>query len=159
MWAVAITRPRHEAKVIPHLDRQGLEYFMPQIRVKDHYFNERLEPLFPRYFFCLVGNAWHDLMTTIGISGVIMNGEKPALVPDVVVGELRNRCDAMGIYIPPPPFRYRRGMRVRVKCGPLMGHQGIVQGMRGKERVNVLFTMLGQSARVNIFEGDLALVN
>ena len=150
-WAVAVTRPCYETKVIPHLERQGMEFFLPRIRVLAPGRLHRIEPLFPRYFFCSVGSAWRQLLTTIGISSVLMSGEKPALLPDHVVIDLKARCDAEGVYIPPPPFQYLRGMKVKIKCGPFSGRLGVVQGMRGKERVSVLIDII----QANIFEGDL----
>lgn len=158
-WAVAVTRPCYETKVIPHLERQGMEFFLPRVRVIKPNKPARIEPLFPRYFFCMVGDAWRQLLTTIGISGVIMSGDKPALLSNAVVAELMARCDDDGVYIPPPPFHFRRGMKVRIKCGALAGLSGVVQGMRGKERVAVLINVIGSSTvKANVFEGDLALL-
>jgi len=158
-WAVAFTRPCYENKVVPHLERQGLEFFLPRVKIVAPHRPPRIETLFPRYFFCLVGDAWRQLLTTIGISGVIMSGDKPALLPNAVVDELKARCDAEGVFLPPPPFRFRKGMKVRIKCGALAGLSGVVQGMRGKERVSVLINVIGSSTvKANVFEGDLALL-
>jgi len=148
-WAVAITHPQCENKAVFHAERQGFECYLPKYRTRT-----RIEPLFPRYVFVAIDGAWRALLTTIGVSGVIMNVERPSTLTDEQIGSIRSQCDDQGIYIPPPKFHFRRGQHVRVHCGPLTGMQGIVQHMRGKERVDVLITML--NARVNVFEGDLS---
>jgi transcriptional antiterminator RfaH len=136
-----------------------MEFFLPRVKVLVPHRQPRIEPLFPRYFFCLVGDAWRQLLTTIGISGVIMAGDKPALLKDDVVDELKARCDGEGVFLAPPPFHFRKGMKVRIKCGALAGLTGVVQGMCGKERISVLINAIGSSTvKANVFEGDLALL-
>jgi len=148
-WAVAITQPQCENKAVFHATRQGFECYLPKYKTRT-----RIEPLFPRYVFVAIDGAWRALLTTIGVSGVIMNAERPSTLTDDQIGLIKSRCDAQDVYIPPPKVCFYKGQHVRVHCGPLTGARGIVQYMRGKERVSVLITML--NARVNVYEGDLS---
>src|ERR1700690_1104354 len=103
-WAVAIAQPQAESKAILNCARQGFEIFVPKIRVKRFGFRGRRtvrdEWLFGRYFFVWIDDQWHSLLGTIGISGVIKNGEAPALLSDAVIDAVRVRCDRDGYFIP-----------------------------------------------------------
>ena len=53
------------------------------------------------------------------------------------------------IELPPPP-RFRRGIGVSDLHGPLAGQVGLFAGMKPRERVAVLLTLLGSSRRVEL---------
>ncbi len=151
-WAVAITQPQRESKALLHATQNGFQCYLPKLRTQ-----HRVEALFPRYLFVVCNGAWRKLFNTIGISGVVTHAERPALLQNEVIKDLRKRCDKDDFYVEPEnPFALRRGMRVRVKCGVWMGQTGVITRMRAKERVDVLMTVLG---KVNVFEGDLELIN
>jgi transcriptional antiterminator RfaH len=151
-WAVAITQPQQEAKVVIHAERSGFECYLPLYRTV----HKRLTPLFPRYVFVDARGFWRQLLSTIGINGVIMDGNKPATLSDEIIDAIRLRCDRNGVFIPPPkPRKFGYGQRVRVDCGPMLGLTGIVRRMRGRDRVEILISMLGRRAAVHIYEGDL----
>ena len=78
-----------------------------------------------------------------------MDGITPAAVPDTVVTSLKAR-EVNGLIELPPPPRFRRGDRVRVLHGPLAGQVGLFAGMKPRERVAVLLTLLGSSRRVEL---------
>ena len=78
-----------------------------------------------------------------------MDGITPAAVPDTVVTSLKAR-EVNGLIELPPPPRFQRGDRVRVLHGPLAGQVGLFAGMKPRERVAVLLTLLGSSRRVEL---------
>ena len=84
---------------------------------------------------------------------LIMGGEEPQRVPDVVISSLRDR-ERNGLIVLPTPApsapHFQPGDKVRVKVGPLMGFPGLVSTMRPRQRVEVLLQMLGGLQRVEL---------
>jgi transcription antitermination factor NusG len=54
------------------------------------------------------------------------------------------------IELPPTPPRFRRGDYVRIRRGPFANRVGLFAGMKPRERVAVLLTLLGGSRRVEL---------
>jgi transcription antitermination factor NusG len=151
-WAVAVTEPLGECRAAAHCERAGFSTYLPKFLSPKN----RITPLFPRYLFVAVGDQWRQLLTTIGVQSVVLTAKGPALLPDSIIADIRSRCDRNGVFIPPPRIRpYRRGDRVRVDCGPMIGLEGIVARMRGRDRVEILLSMLGRRTAVHVYEGDL----
>lgn len=48
-------------------------------------------PLFSNYGFAVIELQWYAIKTCPGVGALVMNGERPARVPDHVVEELRGR--------------------------------------------------------------------
>jgi transcriptional antiterminator RfaH len=78
-----------------------------------------------------------------------MNGIGPAAVPEAVIEDLRARETGGLIDLPRPP-KFRAGDRLRVIDGPFAGHVGLYQGMKPRERVEVLLAILGGAQRVTL---------
>jgi transcription antitermination factor NusG len=83
-----------------------------------------------------------------------MDGITPAAVPDTVVTSLKAR-EVNGLIELPPPPRFRRGDRVRVLHGPLAGQVGLFAGMKPRERVAVLLTLLARPIRESAVFGPI----
>jgi transcriptional antiterminator RfaH len=162
-WAVAICQPGGEAKAIFNCTRQGFEIFVPKLRVKKFGWRGRKvvrdEWLFARYFFVWIDGQWHSLLGTIGVSGVIKNGEAPALLSETVIDAVRARCDRDGYFIPTTVSKFKIGERVRVAGdGAYHGHIAIYQGMKPGDRADALVQFMGAWVHASIKEGDLTAV-
>ena len=158
MWFVAYSHPNQEQKAVDNVSQLGIELFFPRIQTRRFYRGQRQwieEPLFPRYFFVSLVDQWNALLSAIGVAGVIMSGEKPARVPEKIVGEIKSRCNKDGVYVP-YRFRFQAGQRVRIENGVLKGHFGIYRGMRSEDRADVLIQMLGATVHASFLEGDLS---
>ena len=84
-------------------------------------------------------------------------GEEPAVLGDQIVDELKARENRHGFIVLPKASRlngggpqFERGDQVRIKSGPMSGLSGLVEGMRPRERVEVLLELLGGLQRVEI---------
>lgn len=67
----------------------------------------------------------------------------------MVITELHARERPNGLVVLPPPAplsapRFRLGDRVRITDGPLTGFSGPVDGMRPRQRVEILLELLGR---------------
>ena len=114
--------------------------------------------LFPGYLFLLVDLQWHAARCCPGVTKLIMNGERPAKVPDRIIEELRGRERNGVVELPEPPPRLRSGGRVRIAAGPLKGLRGIYVGQNGHARVHLLLALLGGQQRVTLPASDVEAV-
>jgi transcriptional antiterminator RfaH len=93
---------------------------------------------------------WRAVRSTIGVSALVCNGERPAAVPDGVVETIRAREDECGLV----PLRmvnpYRKGDAVSVVEGGLAGASGFFECFDDQDRVILLLDMLGRKMRVTL---------
>ena len=127
-WAAAQLQPRREKLAAHCLGLREFVTWFPQIlerrRLRGRWY-EVPRPLFTGYMFVLIEVQWHGAHYCPGINHLVMNGERPARVPDRVIEELRSRERNGVIELPEPPPRLRPGARVRVTGGPFRGHWGL----------------------------------
>jgi len=145
-WAVAVTKLNCERLVEDQLIRQGFEPYLPRSRERivvagQVRFRERI--LFGRYIFVRAIGVWHIVKRTFGIVNILQSGDKPALLQDSVIDELRSRHDVHGCVELP---KFQVGQSVRVLEGPFKGSLGLYQGMTSKQRESVLLASLGWKA-------------
>jgi transcription antitermination factor NusG len=83
---------------------------------------------------------------------LVLDGDRPAKVPDQVITDLRGReCNGL-VDLPADPG-FRRGDTVRIVRGLFAGQLALFEGQRPHERVAVLLQLLG---RVELSKGDIA---
>jgi transcriptional antiterminator RfaH len=114
-------------------------------------------PLFPGYLFVWVVRGWWDARWAAGVRGLLMDGERPAVVPDAVISEIRSR-ERNGFVELVKPRGLRPGTRVRVISGPLSERIGMLAVLRPHERVVVLLNLLGGEQRVELARGAIEAV-
>lgn len=118
--------------------------------------------LFPGYAFVFIELQWHAARYALGVASLIMDGERPARVPDDVIMDLRGRERGGLIKMPPPPkpvAPFLPGDRLRVCSGPLTGLKGLYAGMAPRERIFVLLQMLGGERTVELAQGDVLKIS
>ena len=117
-------------------------------------------PLFPGYAFVGIELQWHPARWTPGVSSLVMDGERPARVPDADIAELRAR-ERDGFVVlpkqPAPKSSLRPGDRLRVRNGPFTGSFGLCAGMAPRDRVLVLLQMLGAERKIAFPRGDIGI--
>jgi transcriptional antiterminator RfaH len=157
-WACAQLETHHERYALHCLGVAGFEVYQPRIRRVGARKSNGTAALFPGYAFILVELQWHAAYWSPGVSRLILNGERPARVPDRVISELRARERNGLVVLPRKPAvgSFALGDKLRVKAGPFTGLDGIYAGMAPRERVMVLLSMLGGQARVELPARDVA---
>ena len=114
--------------------------------------------LFPGYLFVTIELQWSAARYCPGVTRLVMDGDRPAKVPDRIIAALKEREVDGFVKLPKPPPRLRQGGRVRVTGGPFRGHMGLVANVAPRDRVVVLLSLLGASARVSLAAGDVEAV-
>jgi transcriptional antiterminator RfaH len=135
----------------------GFEIYSPRIQAPRARREDDTRPLFPGYAFVLIIAQWWAARWSPGVVRIILDGAVPAKVPDRIIAELRERERGGVVRLPEAPG-LRAGDRVRVVRGPLVGFAGIYSDMSGRQRVEVLLTLLGGQTRVTLPKSDVETV-
>ena len=144
-WTVVQAQPMCERRALWHLDFQGFKTYAPRekiTRVKRGRKVAAARWLFPRYIFVWVVDQWHELFSTIGISKVLMTGERPAHLPERWITDMKSK-ERNGL-ITLPKHRFDIGQRVVVFSGPFAGQRGMYYGQGSRQREIVLLEALGR---------------
>lgn len=154
---VVRTEPQRESVAELHLTRAGFETYLPRIattRGNGHGCRTVQVPLFPTYAFVRIGKRWYSIQSTIGVMQVLKSGEQPAMISEAVIEELRGRERDGLIVLPPPPRpRLRCGDAVRITRGAFRDQVALYQGMRSRQRIEVLMTLLGGTRQLTLPRG------
>jgi transcription antitermination factor NusG len=151
-WYAIYTRHQHEKMVAQILTSKGFNTFLP-LYATTHRWKDRTKvlalPLFPCYVF-LKGDIERRLqiVTTPGIFGLVSSGGQPAAIPNVEI-EAIQRVIESGTKVEAYPF-LKCGNRVRVKCGPLAGIEGILVRKKSVSRLVLTVEILGTAAAIEV---------
>jgi transcription antitermination factor NusG len=151
-WYAIYTRHQHEKMVAQILTSKGFNTFLP-LYATTHKWKDRTKalslPLFPCYVF-LKGDIERRLqiVTTPGIFGLVSSGGQPAAIPNVQI-EAIQRVIESGTHVEAHPF-LKCGNRVRVKCGPLAGIEGILVRKKSVSRLVLTVEILGTAAAIEV---------
>jgi transcriptional antiterminator RfaH len=157
-WSCVQLEPNRERLALHCLTKVNkFEIYSPRIQPPRARREDDTRPLFPGYAFVLIALQWHAARWSPGVVRIVLDGGVPAKVPDRVIAELRERERGGIVQLPQAPGM-KPGDRVRVTRGPLQGHLGLYAGMKPRERVEVLLTLLGGQTRTMLPKSDVELV-
>jgi transcription antitermination factor NusG len=145
-WACAQTAPRRESVARHFLQLSDFEVYLPLAREGRA---GVVRPLFPSYLFVRIELQWSRARWAIGVSRLILDGERPAVVSDQVVDAIRRQERNGVVHLPRRP-KHRRGDKLRVIAGPFCGHLVLYEGMAAHERVLVLLQVFGSRQKVEL---------
>jgi transcription antitermination factor NusG len=151
-WYALYTKHQHEKVVARNLTGKGFETFVPLYESARNW-KDRVQlvevPLFPCYvFFKGALDRRLDIVKTPGIYYLVSHAGQPAAIPGAEIEGIRHAVGS-GARLEPHPF-LKCGDRVRVKCGPLAGIEGILVRKKSVSRLVLSVEMLGKSAAVEI---------
>jgi transcription antitermination factor NusG len=158
-WYVVCTMPRHEKQVAAQLNGRSIENFLPLYEEVHRWKDRRMKvllPLFPGYVFVRV-----PLMKRLGVQMVpgvlrfVGFGGPPVALESAEMERLR--AGLTMLHAEPHPF-LKIGQKVRVKCGPLAGVEGILEQYRGRFRVILSMDLIQKSVAVEVDMADLQIL-
>ena len=156
-WYAAYTCPRHEKQVWRQLEERRVESFLPLYRSVRHWKDRRKElalPLFPGYIFVRIDRQ--ERLRVLQIPSVVRFVEfqsEPAALEDREIEWLRRGLEN-GIHVEPHPY-LKIGDRVRVKCGPLAGAEGVLVRKKDSYRIVLSLDLLMRSVAAEVEAADL----
>ncbi len=151
-WYAVSVRSNFERIVAHSLSAKGYEIFFPSY-VATRRWSDRTRslerPLFPGYLFCRMQlDRRVPLLNTGGVAAILGVGRCPLPLSDSEIQAIQRIVES-GLPAEPCPF-LQAGQRVRIRCGPLAGIEGIVAGARNRTRLVVSVEMLRRSVTVEI---------
>lgn len=160
-WYCIYTKPKREQRALEHVaTRLGYEVYFPKIvrkktirRVR----RERVEPLFPRYFFCRfeLTLGYRAIRYTHEVLDIVSFGGSPAIVDGDLIEQMKS-VEAAFKDNHGASFSFSPGDRVSVVEGPMRGLEAtILEDKNESERVAILLWILGCGARVTVDRCDL----
>ena len=151
-WYALRVRSNCERTAWLSLSQKGLETFLPTYRSIRRRWDRtvRLEiPLFPGYLFCRFDfHRRLPILMTPGVVHIVGGAAEPSPVPEEEIAAVRAIVDSC-LRAEPWPF-LKVGELVRIVDGPLRGIEGILVGLRDKQRLVVSITLLQRSVAVLI---------
>lgn len=152
-WYALKTKPHKERAVQGALEAQQLEVFLPLLAVKPK--NPRaakLRPFFPGYMFVninLEAVGKNTLNWTHGVQSLVSFGGEPAIVPAVLIDDLRSRVNKINHSKLYEIDNLRKGDKVRIVRGPFKDYEAIFDLRRsGRDRVQILISFLSKQLGV-----------
>lgn len=153
-WYALQVRPRFEKIIASTLASKGYEGFLPLYRHRSRWSDRMKEvelPLFSGYLFCRFDiNKRLPVVITPGVMHIVGIGNTFYPVDDEEIAALQ-AIVLSGLQTEPRSY-LNIGEKVRIEIGPLAGVEGILQAMRGSNRLIVSVSLLQRSVSVEISE-------
>tara|TARA_B100001250_G_C19792082_1_gene786998 strand:+ start:325 stop:840 length:516 start_codon:yes stop_codon:yes gene_type:complete len=160
-WFVAQYKPNAYFLAKRNLEMQGLKTFLPLVEItkrKNKSFSTELKPLFPGYIFIsfnLKDFRWSSVNNTVGLTRLIVSNNTPQSVPEDFINDLKLRCDYGGKLLHKSTLQV--GKKVEVMKGPFTEMIGSIESIHPKERITLLFEILGRKTKISFSTSDLKL--
>src|SRR5262245_34105944 len=92
--AYAQLQPQRDGLALHCLHQAGFATYAPRLREPRTLQGRRVVRtplLFPGYLFVLIELQWHTARWSVGVAALLMDGERPARVPDAIIDGIRQR--------------------------------------------------------------------
>lgn len=162
-WTLAQLKPNADAMAKRNLERQGFMTFQPLERCtvrRNGRFLLKTRPFFPGYLFVSYpaqASPWSVINSTYGVAQLVKFGERPAVVPNSIIHELRVACDANGIIMPNKGLT--SGAEVEIQSGYFANFIGTVERLAPNDRAYVLLNFMGTSTKVSLSVAHLRVAS
>lgn len=152
-WYVVVSRTIHYKKAAAALGKLGLSFYLPLQR-QLHYWSDRKKwinvPILSPYIFLFTNDTERKLLfESSGFFSFVSLQGQPVTVKQEEVDKVKFLCDYssnMKMELQP----VKKGDRVEVAKGPLLGMNGYAVQENGKHRFLVQILGLGQFASVDV---------
>ena len=155
MWVAFNYFKKNEKVLISNLVNQGFEFFIPKVSIKMNN-SIKTDNLFPGYGFVKYNNFISSLNFTRGVNKVVRFGNTYGLLKDGQIKKMKILMDES--FASPINLRKPINSQVKILNGPLKGISGKLISYSAKDRVVVLYQLLGRNLTLEIQERNLALI-
>jgi transcription antitermination factor NusG len=152
--ALLAVRTGSELTVRAQAKVHGLQTYVPQYLVNQRHAGMVAKALFPGYVFVWVQDQWRLLLRMLHVHDFLRCGEEIIHVDPKIVKDLRKREGPTGYVRINSKFFI--GQHVALQRAPNLA--GTYMGLTDTYKARVLFTLLGRSAEVDLYEHDLVVV-
>ncbi|MCP5005951.1 MAG: UpxY family transcription antiterminator [Planctomycetes bacterium] len=160
-WYAVHTRSRHEKQVNAFLVDKGIESFLPLVSILSRRKDRKKYidlPLFPGYLFAHVDQEQlNHVKYTRGVTKILGSDvDQPTPVPDKQVMDIKTLMESK-VKLDPYPY-LQKGIRVRVKVGPLKGVEGILVEKKDNCKLVISIDLLQKGTAAEIFITDVEAI-
>lgn len=149
-WYVLYTKSRQEKALADTLESAAIEYFLPLYKRVTFYGHRRrvvLAPLFPSYLFLRgTPESKYLAIDTKRVARVLDVRDQDRFEHELAQIHMALAGEAK---LDPYPF-LERGRRVRVKSGPFLGIEGLVDERLREDRLILIVQMIGHGTSLEI---------
>ncbi len=160
-WYAVHSQPNKETGAQIQLRNQKFRTFLPRIRKTRRHARKLdtvLAPFFPRYLFVILDlerDRWRCVNSTFGVSRLVMQNDRPHVLPRGVVENLVAVADDDGLLSFGKEGHLKIGQKVELLDGPFVNQLGTIERLDSNERVRLLLDLMGRSVRVNVSGRDV----
>lgn len=96
-WHVIVTEPNREATAAGHLIGRGFGTYLPDydqiavIRGRKRVIHQRMFPGYLFVFVWAIERQWRRIASCTGVTRMLLNGERPAILSDEQINEIQTR--------------------------------------------------------------------
>ena len=161
-WYAVYIKSRAEKKAESELQSKEIECFLPLQR-KLRQWSDRKKwvemPLIPGYLFVKICSREHNkvIESNYIVSYVRFDG-KAATIPDNQIEYLKLMLKQANAEIEITRENFEPGQLIEVIAGPLIGLQGKLVSINGKNKIAIELLQLGYSALVEISPNDIIVI-
>lgn len=155
-WVVVYTHVNSETRAENHLRYQGCDVYLPRY-AKTRRHARRVErvvrPLFPRYLFVAYEPdkmRWRAIKNTVGVSRIMLEGERPLTAPQKVIDTIQARENEDGLVRLSDRSMFQPGQHVRIDDGPFSEQVAIFKCLDDHHRAIILINLLGRQVKAHI---------
>lgn len=156
-WFALYVKPQKEHQVTRFLESKGYQVYLPAITVRKRG-QEKVIPFFSCYLFVRMNGSGDvpSVRWTPGLRAIVSFGGQPAVVPDDMMSQIRQRVARMQESgYPRHPFK--PGDRVVMKSGPFADVEAVFEeGLSSRDRARILVNCLGRWTRCEVGINSLA---
>ena len=153
-WFLVHCKPNAAHLARQNLKNQNFPVFLPMQKVterKSKEFQTMLRPLFPGYLFVQIdqlAGSWRKINNTRGVARIVQLGANPCPLPDTVMAELIERCDAKQVLQDSGSLEV--GNQARISQGPFSGLIADIVRIKPDRRVHLLLDIMGQATEIMV---------
>lgn len=162
-WHAVYVKSRTEKKAQNELQFKEIESFLP-LQLKLRQWSDRKKwvemPLIPGYLFVKISRKEYDsVLQSAFIVSYVRFGGTAAIIPDNQIDYLKLMLKQDNLDIEITHETFEVGKMIEVIAGPMIGLQGKLVKIKGKDKVAVELEQLGYSALIEISSGDIRIIN
>lgn len=162
-WYAIYTKYKTEKYVIDHLERKGIEAYIPLLSVTKKYKSKIKKmriPLFNCYVFVRISaDERVRVLETEYVYKFIKQTNKEEAIPEEEINTLKRVVGEFEGVISANPIEWKTGQPVEVIGGSLTGIKGKLIKKSGKNNFVVELTTVGYELQIEIAESQLRLLD
>ncbi|QSX32694.1 transcription/translation regulatory transformer protein RfaH [Shewanella avicenniae] len=161
-WYLLYCKPKSEQRAQLNLGMQGLETYLPMIKVEKQEKGlsvVKKSPLFPNYLFVNFDPADFSVAkihSTRGVSRLVDCKEQPIPLNDILITQLKRQELTAPVTV---DNSLVAGDKVRFIAGPFRELQGVFLERNSQQRCKVLFEILGKMQSIDYALSDVERVS